>query len=51
MDCAEVLEMAGSSREAASLIREAISLFAAKGNVVSTQLARAKLAPLVEAPI
>jgi class 3 adenylate cyclase/tetratricopeptide (TPR) repeat protein len=51
MDCAEVLEMAGSSREAASLIREAISLYAAKGNVVSTELARAKLAALVEAPI
>ena len=51
MDCAEVLEMAGSSREAASLIKEAISLYVAKGNVASVELARAKLAALVEAPI
>ncbi len=43
--------MAGSSREAASLIREAISLYTMKGNVVSTELAKAKLAALVKAPI
>jgi len=47
LDCAEVLELAGSSREAASLIKEAISLYVAKGNPVSTERARTKLAALV----
>ncbi|MPZ91083.1 MAG: AAA family ATPase [Actinobacteria bacterium] len=51
LDRTEVLELAGSGGEAASLIKEAISLYAAKGNLVSTERARAKLAALVEAPI
>jgi tetratricopeptide (TPR) repeat protein len=51
LDRAEVLVLAGSGGEAASLFKEAISLYAAKGNLVSTERARAKLAALVEAPI
>jgi len=51
LDRAEVLELAGSTREAASLIKQAIPLYAAKGNLVSTERARTRLAALVEAPI
>jgi class 3 adenylate cyclase/tetratricopeptide (TPR) repeat protein len=51
LDRAEVLELAGSGGEAASLIKEAISLYAAKGNLVSTERARAKLAALDDALI
>ncbi len=50
MALAEVLSLAGRNDEAASAIREAISFYEGKGNVVQVRAATAKLADLRTSP-
>jgi tetratricopeptide (TPR) repeat protein len=44
MDLAEVLELAGRSKDAVAVVERALELFERKGNVVSAEKARAQLA-------
>ncbi len=48
MDLAEVLRLADRPDEAADALREAVELYARKGNVVSADRARTLLADLNE---
>ena len=47
-DLAEVLELQGDPAAAAAALREAISLYELKGNVLATERAKAQLGPAVE---
>jgi predicted ATPase/class 3 adenylate cyclase len=50
LDLAEVREIGGDAVTAADALRQALALFEAKGNIVSSALARRRLAALQEAP-
>jgi hypothetical protein len=49
LDLAEVLRLGGSDRESAGCIAEAVVLYERKGNAVSAEAARARLAHLATA--
>jgi hypothetical protein len=49
MDLAEVLELAGRRAEATPVVERALELFEQKGNVVSAEKARARLAEAAHA--